>query len=100
MHRYVYYRVAREHLAPVLETVRGHQQRWQARCAGLLTELYVRDDDTERNGPATVMEVWRWDGGLESAPLAPPWSVIEGEVLAATRAWMAGDRHVERFVRA
>lgn len=100
LHRYVYYRVPCAHLDEVLETVRAHQQRWQGRFAGLVTELYVRNDHLAPDGSATVMEVWHWADGGETAAVAPPWSDIEGEVLAATRPWVQGERHVERFVRA
>lgn len=100
VHRYVYYRVPGAHLNEVLETVRAHQQRWRARWAGLVTELYVRDDHPAPGGPATVMEVWRWAAGEEAASDAPPWSDIEAEVLAATRPWLQGERHMEHFVRA
>jgi hypothetical protein len=100
LHRYVYYRVPCAHLDEVLETVRVHQQRWQGRFAGLDTELYVRNDSPAPDNPATVMEVWRWAAGDEAATAAPPWGEIEAEVWAATRPWVQGERHVERFVRA
>lgn len=100
MHRYVYYRVPRAHLDRVLETVRALQQRWCSRCAGLHTELYVRDDDPAPDSPCTLMEVWRWEASGEVATTAPPWRDIEDELLAATQPWVQGTRHLERFVRA
>ena len=97
-HRCVYYKVPREHLARVCTTVRAMQKAWVTRTPGLQAEVLLRVDAGAASGPATVMEVWRWEPDAADAPAAPPaWADLERELAQAVGQALAGPRHVEDF---
>jgi len=87
---YVYYRVAEDRLAPMLEAARAMQQRLVAAHPGLQATLLRRPGS--QDGQVTLMETY-----------SSPWgvSVALGQDIEAAAAalpgWTAGARHVEAF---
>jgi hypothetical protein len=98
LHRCVYYKVPRERLAPACAAVRTVQRTWAAREPGLHAELLLRVDAAAASGPATVMEVWRWEPDPAAQPqAAPAWASLERELGLALGEALIGSRHVEDF---
>jgi hypothetical protein len=98
LHRCVYYKVGREHLQAVCAAVRSVQLGWVMRHRGLRAELLIRVDAAAASGPATVMEVWRWEPGEAASPDASPdWARLEHELGEAIAGPTVGPRHVEDF---
>lgn len=97
-HRCVYYKVPRERLEPACAAVREALRACVARAPGLQAELLLRVDAAAASGPATLMEVWRWDPepGVGGAG-EPPWAEFERELGAALGFEPIGPRHVEDF---
>ncbi len=98
LHRCVYYKVARDRLQTVCAAVRTVQRAWVTRHSGLRAELLLRVDAAATSGPATVMEVWRWEPGETASPDgSPDWARLEQELGAAIAGETVGPRHVEDF---
>jgi hypothetical protein len=105
--RCVYYKVPRERVASVCALVRKVQQTWVARERGLQAEVLLRVDAGDAGdardtgaalGPATVMEVWRWEPDAARLPASPPaWGDLETELGQALGEALIGPRHIEDF---
>ena len=89
---YVYYRVRSADAAHLIAAVDSLQARLCSEFPGLVCSLSRRADD-DAKGP-TFMETYSHAEGL-SPPLQ---QLIEANVGPALRAWIVGDRHVERFI--
>ena len=89
---YVYYRVRSADAAQLIAAVDSLQARLCSEFPGLVCSLSRRADDGAK-GP-TFMETYRHAEGLSP----PTQQMIEDQVGPALRAWIVGDRHVERFI--
>lgn len=90
---FVYYRVAPAHAAALRAAVRELQLRLVEQRPGLAARLLHRPE--LRDGLYTFMEAYALPAGADAdaAVLA-----IEHAAQAALAPWLAGPRHVERFV--
>lgn len=90
---FIYYRVAAGDAEAVMAAVRGMQARLCAERPGLRARLLHRPE--LRDGLQTWMEVYALAPGdaVDAAALA-----IERAAERTLGAWLAGPRHVERFV--
>ena len=88
---YVYYRVRSADTPRLIAAVQDVQARLRTEIPGLVCSLSQRAID-DAQGP-TFMETYSHAEGL-SPPLQ---QLIEAHVGPALRAWIVGDRHVERF---
>ena len=88
---YVYYRVRLADAAQLVAAVDTLQARLRIAIPGLVCSLSQRLDDGAK-GP-TFMETYSHAEGLSP----PSQQLIEEHMGPALRAWIVGDRHVERF---
>ena len=88
---YVYYRVAEDRLAPVLEAARAMQQRLVAAHPGLQASLLRRPGS--QDGQVTLMETYSSPWGVGAALERD----IETAAESALAGRIAGARHVEAF---
>ncbi|WP_346728241.1 DUF4936 family protein [Rubrivivax gelatinosus] len=88
--RYVYYRVAEDQVGGCSAAVLALFRQLRTEYAGASFELLRRPE--ARDGLATLMEV---HAGLADEAAA---DAVEARLAAALQPWIAGPRHVERFL--
>ena len=89
---YVYYRVRSADAAQLIAAVDSLQARLRPEFPGLVCSLSRRLDDAAQD--ATLMETYSHAEGLSPSSQ----QLIEQRMGPALRAWIVGDRHVERFI--
>lgn len=90
---YVYYRIAQANWRDAARAVTAWQQRLCGAHAGLSARLLRRPE--AQDGVVTLMEVYAFEPDQDT--LAPQWPDDIAGGAPALRAWLVGERHVERF---
>lgn len=90
---FVYWKTPRATMAPAAAAVAGAQRELVARHPGLQARLYRRADADDGAEPATLMETYACDGGIDEAL----GQAIGEAADRAGAAYRLGPRHVEVF---